>query len=62
MAYYIATVWVTVDEPGGGQTIAKQIVRKWATGPDDYRAQIRELWPDKVGLVIGPVSLSKVQP
>jgi len=59
-AYYIATVWMT--EPIGGDwgDGTRQVIRLQAIGPDDFKARVRALWPDKT-LAFGPVGRSKVQ-
>jgi hypothetical protein len=57
-AYYIATVWMgTDDDDAVGK---KAVIRMQACGPDDYRARVRALWPDR-WVIIGPISVSKEQ-
>ena len=57
-AYYIATVWLS-DLPDHWVG-TRQVTRLQAIGPDDFKARVRTLWPDKT-ITFGPVGKSKVQ-
>lgn len=57
-AWYLATVWMGTDEYDA--VGRRTVIRLQACGPDDYRARVKALWPDR-WVIIGPVSRSKVQ-
>ena len=59
-AYYIATVWM--DEAIGGDwgDTTRSVIRLQAIGPDDFKARVSALWPDKT-ITFGPVGKSRIQ-